>query len=234
MMDVWLKLFSDKKPKFIPELNLHYRSKITTSFNDTYETKSKTGFQAGGQIWLTNLVSATTGLRTLNIDLGFSGGVEGTDLPYGLMLRDGSLAELQSKFQPQVNRAGVDLRILGDHSQDSSFMLGFGSERGSKIEGYGTSSEVLPTDYTGSYRSGELKLYLMNWLGIEGEVGSVSGTSTNSSEKLPFKRDYHRYGGFIEVSLMRFEYFIYQSKASFNNVDYFSSRSIITGLKIQI
>jgi hypothetical protein len=186
-------------------------------------------------MWLTNIVSASTGIRTLNIDLGFSGSIEKADEAYSFSPIEGSAAPtLNFEVNPEVSKTGLDLRIFGEHSQDSSIILSYGSETGKDIEGYDRSSVFTSVDYLASYKNMEMKLYLLSWLGLEGEVGESSGSVSSVGGAHSYFKDYSRYGGFIEVSLMRFEYFIFNSKSTFGSDDQLDSNGIMTGLKIQI
>src|SRR5690606_22469415 len=78
MMDVWLAMFSQpKKDSFHPELNLEYgktQGVLALREGDGDAGESDTaGSEMRGTLWLTNLITASTGLRTLNVDLGIEG-----------------------------------------------------------------------------------------------------------------------------------------------------------------
>ena len=73
MMDLWLALFSNPKQhnKFSPEFYFSYAQNEGLAISST----NSEGYQISGttldsQLWLTNLVSATTRMRTVNVDFG--------------------------------------------------------------------------------------------------------------------------------------------------------------------
>ena len=73
MMDLWLALFSDPKKhsKFSPEFYFSYAQNeglaVSNSNSEGYQISGTT---LDSQLWLTNLVSATTRMRTVNVDFG--------------------------------------------------------------------------------------------------------------------------------------------------------------------
>lgn len=207
MMDVWLAMFSEKKPSFTPELNLFYRSIAATSKLIDQEIDYD-AVQMGAEIWLTNLVSASTGLRTLNIDLGFDGYSQKASNAYTLA----NEVDEPVDFKPEINSLNLNLRILGSHSQDTSLVIGYGSEVGISQLGWSDSQSLERVDYSGFSKKALLKLYVLNWLGLEGEYNLFEGTTSVGFGEVDFDKTRVRWGAFLEVSLLRFEYFMFETK----------------------
>ncbi|RYZ77258.1 MAG: hypothetical protein EOP04_31220, partial [Proteobacteria bacterium] len=84
MMDVWLAMFSKPQEKFAPEISFGYAKgvgeaelspSLALGTPESHDLKTMQTEEARFQFWFTNLVSGTTGLRTLNIDIGLEGKV---------------------------------------------------------------------------------------------------------------------------------------------------------------
>jgi hypothetical protein len=219
MMDVWLAMFSDpKKDVFQPELMLGYditRSHFHYSGASATEDGTLSGSAGKAQIWLTNLISSTVGIRTLNVDLGIEGERRTTD-PF---------ASTSSTLAPQAAVAGTaavtgptqtssavtarklestyytgDLRIFGKNIQDSSIVLKYGE--------YTSTDSILDeaagdtTSQSGNVAGAELQLYILRFLGAEGnylKFGNSAGVKGSASQS----GEYYDYMGFVEVSLLR-------------------------------
>lgn len=235
LMDVWLAMFSTPKPTFSPELNLYHRM-ISTSFDSTeYEALLKGGTESGAEIWLTNLVSASTGLRTLNIDLGFSAASKKYDSPFNLDLKQSSLApSLAASFSPEVSRTEVNLRILGSHSQDTSLVFGFGKEIGKSDVGVNSTQAIAASDYDAFSKMARLKIYLTSWLGLEGEFRESYGDIEDNADRIRMNKQTTSYGGFLEVSLLRFDYFIFEETRTYDGSELFNTTGFATGVKLQL
>ncbi|MGE0173024.1 MAG: hypothetical protein AB7T49_09575 [Oligoflexales bacterium] len=182
LMDVWLAMFSDpKKDEFRPELSLTYgrsRAEVSSTGSGSSDMELQ---NLKAQLWLTNLISSTVGIRTLNIDLG----VEGADTK--------PLDTAQaSRLGAKVNYVSGNFRIFGKSVQDTSLIVKGG--RYTLDEG--------DHNRTGAFAGGELCLYLTKWLGIEGTYGAYySETFFESYDD--FNGSYFDYYGFVEVSLLR-------------------------------
>ncbi len=184
LMDVWLAMFSDpQKDRFAPELMLSFgrmRGDFSYLADSNSEKLTKTDSQAGqAQLWLTNIVSSTIGIRSLNIDFGGEGFAKETNTA---LSSDVELNEKTSNLQHYTG----NLRIFGKHVQDSSLVLKYG--------GYKFKSPVLNIEQKGEAVGAELQLYLIKWLGAEGhfmQYGKKSGT-------------YYDYQAYIEISILRF------------------------------
>ena len=85
------------------------------------ESYAREGSRFRSQIFLTNLVSSTTGLRTLNIDLGVEGEVNHHDELRPLVAATGLSGA--GRRGPSLMTGALDFRIFGKHIQDSSLIL---------------------------------------------------------------------------------------------------------------
>jgi hypothetical protein len=170
LMDVWLAMFSKPEKRFAPELSLGYARSVGESEYrlislDGPQTKAqeqrRTGEEMRAQFWFTNLISGTTGLRTLNVDLGIEGIIKNRFSKEidGIIDPTGALWHADTE---RLQTAGVNLRLFGTSSQDSSLVI-----KGGKFE---KSSGFKAFDKTsGSYFGAEMSLYLMSFLGVEGQ-----------------------------------------------------------------
>lgn len=210
LMDVWLAMFSDpKKDRFSPELGLSYgrsggvsnfRLGSSTNFNNDLRVTERDhhGEEARVQFWFTNLISGTTGLKTLAIDLGIEGRVvnrfmdSNTNLDGG----DGFLTDTD-----KLQQAGVNLRIFGANEQDSGLVAKFGQFQ--KMSGF---EEDAFKDINGTYLGGELQLYFLSWLGAEGNYYGYTSRSGGAKSK-GTSLDYF---GFLEFYNVRLGYGLYE------------------------
>ena len=199
MMDLWMALFAEpKKPTFAPELLLSYSGVNASLRDDSLASPlDATGKVVRGQFWFTNLVSATTGLRTLNIDLGLEGAY--ADLSPDKTANTASTGLTQSKgasTQKFVHTL-ADFRIFGKNIQDSSLVLKAGK--------YETDlSFDNKTKQQGLAAGGEMTLYFLNFLG-----GSVSHMAYGDAKRLSGS-DVHGYQAdyvlFTELTSLRVGY----------------------------
>ena len=203
MMDLWLAMFSNPdKDQFRPELNLAYsmtRGKMTSTLGEnTEEVDEISGTQAAAQLWLTNLVSASTGLRTLNIDLGVEGRLHSTD---SFVPSDEALVVTDSATTFGNRITPGNLRIFGGNVQDTSLIFKYGRyEMNNGISAYRTDSPELVKN--GLTAGGEMILYLFGGLGAEARY-SVFGSDENYRGDESIKGSYLDYQGFLEISLLR-------------------------------
>ena len=183
LMDVWLAMFSDpQKDQFRPEIILGYQGYKGVLDIDGKAEFDVEGHAAKGQLWLTNLVSSTVGVRTLNIDLGLEGGGFFSERANGLTF-----------VGKNVTYGAANFRIFGKSIQDSMMVLKAGRYA---VEGPGQTKE-------GTMAGAEMSLYLLKWLGLEGSVqGYFSETFLKPGED--FNGYYGDYSAFIEIALIRF------------------------------
>jgi hypothetical protein len=213
MMDVWLAMFSDpKKDKFAPELNLQYGQSRGLSlfkygdsadFNeDTWASSETEHKKEHGrlQFWFTNLVSSTTGLRTLDIDLGIEAGFINRFMVEQQTLAPAAVPAIATATD-KTQLSGVNLRIFGANEQDS-FLVG-------KIGKFNRSSGFADSPFastSGTYYGGEMALYFLRFLGAEGQY--LSFKPQLSAEETA-KASNVEYGAFLEIYNVRFVYGVY-------------------------
>lgn len=255
MMDVWLAMFSDpKKDRFQPELMLSYGM---TQGNYNYKAGDGQTVEGGlngaagkGQLWLTNLISGTVGIRTLNVDLG----VEGYKRTSGGFTAKQAVVE-ETAGVAVVNTANAEpaadellgdrgleneyytgnLRIFGRSIQDSSLVLKYGR--------YTTKNTILDdveigetTVQKGIAAGAELQVYVFRWLGAEGNVMKY-GDSSGAKGTESLSGTYVDYMGFIEISLLRLMGGVYQEEWTMTrDVEHVktSEKGTFAGLKLQL
>lgn len=214
LMDVWLAMFSEPaKDKFSPELSLYYGMRSGTSKatgilqpstgGPDYSKLKSAGVEGRGQLWLTNLVSGTFGIRTLNVDFGFESylALPITTTPaWDKMDVDAveGMPAVETKSNQRYHCA--NFRIFGKNIQDSSFIL--------KVGQYAHQNALLPNSphgrdevFNGTFGGVEMDLYLFRWLGLSGEYNSYLRGSANAVD---FAGSTAKYGAYIEISLLRF------------------------------
>ncbi len=244
MMDVWLAIFSDPKKKhrqFKPELNLTYQSLrgqfISSASSDDTSQENLRGLNAGMQIWLTNLVSASTGLRMVNIDLGFEASYLSNDYydeqasTSGSGTQTSSLAMLGGTAENHYirNEWSANLRLFGEHIQDTSLI--------GKVGRYTAEDSLFLGDeddrHNGTFVGGELQIYLTNWLGAEGKYHDYTGLTNTSAYQM--KGQFLSYAGFIEISLLRLMFGQYEEswQSSVEDAAELKSKGYLAGGKIQ-
>ncbi len=216
LMDLWLAMFSGpKQPKFAPELMLDYQLleadrgiSLQDENNTPNATVSSQSVQAPHmQFWFTNLVSASTGLPTLNIDLGFELGRRSYDAPgeddLGVPV---SPVALDNGLNLRVDAAELDygtinFRIFGRNIQDSSLILKAG--RYEWATGLFTDTSTLTKE--GLVAGAESYLYLLSWLGLDGQMLRF-GNDKGAAGSPQLQGEITRYGLFIEIFLLRIGY----------------------------
>lgn len=208
MMDVWLAMFSDpKKDKFQPELMLHAGATRSQYNYKVSSGQSASGPLSGGaikaQLWLTNLISSTVGIRMLNIDLGAEAyhRQSATFTAASSTPGPSSPAATSSARRFDLEDYSAALRIFGRNIQDSSLVLKYGrySLRNSitdDIAGAGTSG------VSGTMLGAELQLYVLHALGVEGNVVQYGKASSGGGFN-KVSGSYYDYQAFIEISLLR-------------------------------
>lgn len=213
MMDVWLAMFSDpQKDKFQPELLV---SGFMTSGKVNYaaadgqsEVGEITGRTYMGQLWLTNIVSSTIGIRSLNIDFGIEGfSRQATKFSSTTFTNaDGSIG-----VTPTGNRSleltayGADLRLFGRNIQDSALVLKGGRYTATNTIIDPVNLAALSTKLTGTMVGVDLQLYLLRVLGAEGGYMTFgpSGMREGPEGSGITRGVYYHYEGFVEVSILR-------------------------------
>ncbi len=205
MMDLWLAMMNDPaKSKFRPEFSASYYSFRGTLENTVEDSiTASTGTSGRAELWLTNLISGTIGIRTLNIDLGVEG--------FGRKMV--SLGDTRTSY------AG-SLRLFGKNIQDSSLTLKYGV--------YQSNYDDQPEIARGRVLGGSLQLYILRSLGAEGTYyGFVEKDKPVSTKNMG--GTYYEYFGFIEVSLLRLMVGAYQESW----LDLTSEKGTLAGVKLQ-
>ena len=221
LMDVWLAMFSDpKKNKFAPELSLSYSKGQGLSLfkygdlenfsnGGRLEQKAPHTHESGRlQFWFTNLVSSTTGLRTLDVDLGLEANFSNRFMDVNQTLAPGSLPALRSDSE-KLQLAGVNLRIFGANEQDSSLVAKAG--KFNRSSGF----ELSPfASASGSYYGGDMALYFLNWFGLEGRYLVYKPGVTGDDRAAASSSDA---SAFIEIYNVRIGYGQYQQDWQFES-----------------
>ncbi len=221
MMDVWLAMFSDPaKDKFAPELSLTYSRAggmsqfslgVPEIFNEEQQEIDSRHLMESGrvQFWFTNLVSASTGLRTLDIDLGLEGQLSKRSFTHDQEMVSPVDASVFSLQENKLTTAGINLRLFGANSQDSTLVAKAGKfelDTGYDLEGLRKSE--------GQYVGGEMALYFMKWLGAEGHYLQLK---PQGNAVWKGKGSQAEYGGFLEIYNFRIGYGSYRRDWSFES-----------------
>ncbi len=203
LMDVWLAMFSEPaKSKFQPEFSVkytHYLKAGKYKYEDiTHEfPKTPAPREVDAKLFLTNLISSTTGIRTLNIDFGFAGKYHKTGVEmYGY---------------------GGVFRILGKHNQDTSLDLNvLYTHRRLKMptifnEVLTKTGEVSQVEQL--MLRAQLQIYLMASIGIIGYYDNLP-VPTRSYSGPTLRTTGQGYGGelFIEIGVIRLSYGYYKQE----------------------
>jgi hypothetical protein len=188
------------KDNFSPELYLYYgmtTENINMTLNESTTEKGTSNGQVGrGQLWLTNLVTDTTKIRTLNIDFGVEGSVKSTK---NLTLDSGKTSDTIRNHY--VGQYSGNFRLFGKNIQDSSLVLKVGQYQ--VLNSLAKTVSTIPTEkFRGTLLGAELQLYLFRWLGLEGSYTKYGDKAKFSSKKNASGLAYE-YGAYIEISLIR-------------------------------
>lgn len=221
MMDVWLAMFSDpKKDQFRPELNLSYgitRGDLSMTDGAGASEKSATsGTQGRAQLWLTNLVSSTIGIRTLNIDLGGEAFQRASAGLPPLAVAPGATAVVSGDERDLKHTYYTgNLRIFGKNIQDSSLILKYGRYQ-SENRAPSWVDPAQDSKVNGMVAGAELQLYMFKWLGFEGNYLQY-GDAQRLAGSDELSGGYYDYTGFVEISLLRLMVGRYHEEWSFGN-----------------
>jgi len=214
MMDTWAAIFSDpKKAKFSPEISFSYSlplydSKLqlgSTAY--TYTTKNdplSVHYDLNSNIYLTNLVSGTVGIRTLNIDLGVNA--------------------YYQKLDREELGAGPLLRIFGNSVQDSSLELGFIYSRRDILipasMGAGDPAVGLNQDWVGRFQGwhyrAALTFYVFKFLGVEGIGRYFPNLPSSTIATRTWSGYSYSAAGFLEISFIRLSYGYFKEQSAYN------------------
>ena len=246
LMDVWLAMFSDpNKDRFRPELNLAWlvtRSAMERRAGDDQALTEghAAGHTGRGQLWLTNLVSSTLGVRTLNLDFGIEGGQHDSGAmndPTGVSTEGALPLRAISTWYT------ANLRLFGKNVQDSSLVIKYGMIQTDNNMQLPDASSATTNNQridsgmaTGAMAGAELQLYLTHWLGAEGSYHHYMPTQVAYSDH-KLVGDYIEGMGFIEISVLRIMAGRYEERwsAKWDTLETKTREwGYIAGLKLQI
>jgi hypothetical protein len=137
----------------------------------------------------------------LNVDFGLSGFMRSSD-KVSYPLGGDSLGRVFS-----LSRGGAMFRLFGKHIQDTSLTLTAG-----QYEIRTNITDTVDTDVKrmiGNFGDVELCLYLFKFLGASGQY-SLYQPTRQTGERRPLSGTRFTYGGFVELSLLRIGYGLYQ------------------------
>ena len=228
-MDVWLAMNTKPDAKFTPELALYYREGTRTISSDLFDSTDEKWRHYGAELWLTNIVSALTGWNTWNIDIGFSG-------HYGESI-DGFLLEGNTdtssdnniSFDPSRLRYGLDLRLLGNHSQDSSLIVSYGTMQDKKSVAALDSDDLTKINANGNFFSTQLKMYLASFFGVQ--VQYTTGW-LDGPDDISYDAESYNYGAFVDLFIFQLEFYQYFDQDKYKTGDKIKSDGFFAGLKV--
>ena len=239
LMDVWLAMFSDPKSdsKFRPELNLNYgihKGRFAVGGDTQKESSEISGKYLKGQLWLTNIISGTIGIRMLNIDIGGEGYLRLSDNAVDLATGSADDFTADSINQISTKHVSANIRLFGKSIQDSSLVAKYGNYEALNTLHMGDNLYE-PSIQTGTFYGGELQLYLTKVFGIEGNYHEYQ-KQNNPEASQNLGGTYYDYNAFIEISLIRLVFGKYTE--SWNVSDAFGNYDVTGegytgGLKLQ-
>lgn len=237
MMDVWMAMFSNpQKDQFAPELSLHYASgEGLLSHNLGSDTIAMVSTQARGQLWLTNIISGTVGIKTLNLDFGIEGLVKETKKASLETAGATPSTNVQyGRYTPRLRSFTGNFRLFGRNIQDSSLIVKYGQYR--RDGHYSLMNNNANKGWEGLVAGAELSVYILRWLGLEGSYWAF-GDGNSAVESTSISGEYYDYTAFLEVSLLRFfggyyreKWDVTQQGIALNTDD----QGMVMGLKIQL
>ena len=225
MMDVWLAMNSNPaKDKFSPELQFAYWQtrgdyQIDIGVNnvtDEFMTAKDVGNNGRIQLYLTNIVTASTGWKVPNIDFG----IEALYINHGFSDREFTtptqpLQEAEGSVKDPYTMSGyANFRILGTSIQDTSLVLKFGYYNGKRPV---DTPQPISLDTEGLTYAAEFIFYLFNFIGLEGTYNRW-GTSDSFDGNQEQRGSRYDYGAFLELWLLRVSAGYYKEWWTFSEV----------------
>jgi len=194
-MDEWLKLNTNPdNADFRFEMGLSYTQftldeKISLSNNDIEFKKEdidKTHYEVGTKIYLNDLVSASLGIPTLNIDIGLAG--------------------FYREMRVKEYAYGGLLRFFGNDLQHTTLDFGFYLNHEdilipAPINPIGT--EDLKGEIKNWLFQGNLQIYLLDFIGLEGTYNYYAKANSVTTPKIELEGKGYTYSAFLELWLLR-------------------------------
>ena len=207
MMDVWLAMNSNPaKDKFTPELQFAYWQSMGDyqidigfdSATDKFMTAKDSAANGRIQLYLTNIVTASTGWKVPNIDFG----IEGLYISHKFSEREFTQTQqavTEDVDNPYTASGYANFRILGTSIQDTSLAMKLGYYNGKRP--FDTPQPV-SLDTEGLTYGAEFIFYLFNFVGFEANFNRW-GTSDSFDGNQEQRGTRYDYGAFIELWLLR-------------------------------
>lgn len=204
LMDIWLAMVSNPaKDPFSVELGLHYNHRqLDNKLGNGSQSTDSTVIAREAQVslMLDNLVSQSTGMRTLNIDFGL-----------------GAFAEKRDR---EVFGYGAIFRLFGDTNQDTALDFHIYYHHQSIDYVYGNTR--LTGKLEGILLRTRFQFYLLSALGLHAVYDHYPTSARAYTEPMITMGGYrYEYGAFIEIAVIRItlttgrETFRYQSDERF-------------------
>ena len=241
-----MAMFSDPgKDHFQPELNVSWlitRSAMERRAGDSSSLTegSAAGHTGRAQFWMTNLVSSTLGVRTLNIDFGVEAGQHDSGTikdPTGAASIDGRIPRSTSTWY------SANFRLFGKSIQDTSLIVKYGMLQTNNslqlpddVSATNSNQRIDSGLATGSMAGAELQIYVTHWLGAEGTYHHYMPHQVAFSDHT-LTGDYAEGLGFIEISILRLMAGRYEERwdAKWDNIETKTREwGYIAGVKVQI
>ncbi|MDA9951048.1 hypothetical protein N9D31_00605 [Oligoflexaceae bacterium] len=205
MMDVWLAMFSDpnKDKSFRPELNLNYgihNGQFSVTGTNNHEA-DLTGKYARVQLWLTNIITGTLGIRMLNIEIGAEGYWRISDNALDLLTGDADTYEDPVLQNISAQHYSGNIRLFGKSIQDSSIVAKYGQYE--VINTLHLGENLFPaTPMEGVFLGAEVQFYLFKAFGLESNYHEYQ-KAENEESTASLIGSYIDYGAYLEISLFR-------------------------------
>lgn len=240
MMDVWLAMNSNPaKDTFKPEIQLAYwqargEYQLDTGVDGTmekYMTANDSSNEGRIQLYLTNLVTAATGWKVPNIDLG----LEALYIAHKFTnktFNPPNTTPLTSVESPFTMTGYLNFRLLGNNVQDTSLTAKVGYYAGKR--GFDTTTP-LTLEPEGFTYAGEFVFYLFSFFGLDASFNRW-GTTTSLDGNQEQRGTRYDYGAFIEIYLLRIGGGYFKEMWEFSEIDEVTGqrgqlKSVVSGMQ---
>jgi len=186
-----------------PDLNLSY---FNDSIDVTRQQEGSTQIDKVGrdsiqrarlQFLFDDLFTAGSTTRSFNIDLG----VEAFAAQQSGFAPPTDVVPIQTDRSFREYGGGLLIRPFGRSSQDTGLMVK-GGYISQTLTGHYTSNTLLKATATGNYLGAEAKLYLLPFLGVNGEYLTVLESPVSGDLTGKWSTSRFRYGAFVEIWLL--------------------------------